>query len=233
LEDSVAMIRLAADLGTTDIVASPHASPDYAYQPELTRLRIDEIRAAAGSSVRIHQGCDFHLSFANITDAIANPRKYTINGKRYLLVEFSDFGIFPNTAQIFERMMGPGMIPVITHPERNPILQERIDDLAKWVSMGCRIQVTGASLLGRFGADARSASEELLARGLVHAIASDAHDTRHRPPDMKTPREHLSKHHGAEIARLLTVDNPGAVIAGSPIPGSTPAARRRKWYRFW
>lgn len=227
------MVRMAAQLGTTDIVASPHASPEYAFQPEVALARLAEIQAAVGDSIRIHRGCDFHLSFDNITDALANPRKYTINGKSYLLVEFSDFGVFPNTAQIFERLLGAGMVPVITHPERNQILQYKLNDLARWVEMGCLIQVTGASLLGRFGDSAKRTSEELLARGLVHVIASDAHDLEHRPPDMKTPREWLTKRHGEEIAQALTLDIPKAVIDGRGLPAVDLKGRRRKWYQFW
>lgn len=227
------MVSMAARLGTTDIVASPHASPDYAFQPEVTAARLAEIQTAAGDSIRLHRGCDFHLSFDNITDALANPRKYTINGKSYLLVEFSDFGVFPNTSQIFERLLGAGMVPVITHPERNQILQYKLDDLARWVEMGCLIQVTGASLLGRFGDSAKRTSEELLARGLVHVIASDAHDIEHRPPDMKTPREWLAKRHGEEIAQALTVEVPKAVIDGKGLPPVELKGRRRKWYQFW
>lgn len=226
------MVSMAARLGTTDIVASPHASPEYVFQPEVTGQRLTALQHAAGSTIRLHRGCDFHLSFDNITDALAHPRKYTINGLSYLLVEFSDFGVFPNTAQIFERLLAAGMVPVITHPERNQILQYKLQDLARWVEMGCLIQVTGASLLGRFGDNAKRTAEELLARGLVHVIASDAHDIQHRPPDLRSAREWLVKHQSEEIAEALTGDIPRAIIEGSQVP-AMDLRRRRKWYQFW
>ena len=53
------------------------------------------------------------------------------------------------------------MLPIVTHPERNTILQ-RIDDLARWVEMGCYVQVTAGSILGGFGRKARSSAIELL-----------------------------------------------------------------------
>ena len=75
MEDSVAMVRMAAEHGTTDLVATPHANPNYRFDPQLIEERLAEVAAASGNVLRLHSGCDFHLSYDNIQDAIANPRK--------------------------------------------------------------------------------------------------------------------------------------------------------------
>src|SRR5688500_1615002 len=115
IAESLEMLRLAAAAGTTDIVATPHASGQYAFSPELIDARIGELSAA--TEVRIHRGCDFHLQADNIEDAIAHPHKYTINHSGYLLVEFSDIAIFASTDEILSELVGAGMAPIITHPE--------------------------------------------------------------------------------------------------------------------
>ena len=74
--------------------------------------------------------------------------KYTINQDRYLLVEFSDLLIFRNTADIFGRLLEGGMISIVTHPERNQLLQQRLEEIALWVEAGACVQVTGQSLAG-------------------------------------------------------------------------------------
>ena len=84
--DSLAMLKMAADCGTTDIVASPHSDLRFAFLPELINERIDHLTGASGGVPRIHRGCDFHLSFENVQDALAFPHKYTIGGLSYLLV---------------------------------------------------------------------------------------------------------------------------------------------------
>jgi protein-tyrosine phosphatase len=231
LADSLAMVRMAASHGTGTIVASPHASPEYAYDEQTVDARIAEISAAAPDGPKIVRGCDFHLSFENIQQALVTPRKFTIGGKCYLLVEFPDLAIFPNTGDIFERLMDNGMIPVITHPERNQLLQQKIDDIAKWVERGTVVQVTAGSLLGRWGNHARQFSETLMKRRLVHCIASDAHDIKHRPPILTEAREHIEKQWGKEMGELLTVVNPGAIVEGREIERTQ--ANSRKWYRFW
>src|SRR5258708_27666996 len=149
LEESVAMVRMAAESGTTDIVATPDAKLHYAYRPELVDERIAELTEAAAGALRIHRGCDFHLYYENIQQAIENPACFTINRKRYLLVEFSDVTILDSASQAFKRMLAGGTTPVITHPERNPLLARGLDPIMEWVADGCRVQVTAESVLGR------------------------------------------------------------------------------------
>ena len=62
----MALIQMAAAAGTTDLVATPHASPAYKFDPELIRERVAELEAACGGAVSLYTGCDFHLSFDNI-----------------------------------------------------------------------------------------------------------------------------------------------------------------------
>lgn len=235
LEDSLAMLRMAAKHGTTDLVATPHASPAYRFDPEQIAREIDEISAALDGSIRLHSGCDFHLSYENIQDAINHPRKYTIDHKNYLLVEFSDLLIFRNTAEIFARLTDAGMIPVITHPERNRLLRQRLEELAAWVQAGALVQVTAQSVIGDFGRQAKEFCVVLLDRGLVHFVASDAHDCEHRPPRLDQARAWLTERRGEAVSEALCVANPLAALTGEPLQGFSTevVSASRKWYHFW
>ncbi|MFN3324491.1 MAG: tyrosine-protein phosphatase [Bryobacteraceae bacterium] len=235
LDESVEMVRMAAENGTTDIVATPHANIEFRFRPELVAERVAELRQAVGSLIQIHTGCDFHLLHDYTEDAVAHPAKYTINGKCYLMVELSDLMIFSNTDQIFQRLMDAGMIPVVTHPERNWLLQQRLPLLERWVSMGCCMQVTGQSLLGRFGSKARRFGEEMMERGLVHFIASDAHDSQDRTPRLDQAFQHVSRKYGEARAERLFRTNPRAALCGDPLPISTLDERQtpRRWFQFW
>lgn len=234
LEESLAMLEVAAASGTTDIVATPHANLQYAFDPDVVDGKIAELQKAAGGKIRIHRGCDFHLSYDNIQDALAHPARYTVNGKRYLLVEFSELLIARTTHDVFARMQAAGMTPVITHPERNSLLHRRLEQIERWVESGCLVQITAQSLLGKFGKPARDFSGELLRRRLVHVVASDAHDARRRPPRLDQAFELVARRFGPKRAERLFVVNPGAVIAGAPLePDEPDNFRPHKWYQFW
>src|SRR5215471_14064304 len=145
---AVAMCRLAAQFGTTDLVATPHANLRFAYSRERSEEKRQQLQAVVGAEPRLHLGCDFHLEYDNIEAALAQPSRFTINGNRYLLVEFSDLVISEGTSEVFARFRKAGITPIITHPERNPLLRDHHSRLAAWVRRGCLIQITGHSLLG-------------------------------------------------------------------------------------
>jgi protein-tyrosine phosphatase len=234
-EMSVAMVEMAAAGGTTDIVATPHSDSEYLFQPDLIAERRAELQAHMGDRIRIHAGCDFHLKFDNIQDALADPRKYSVNGLGWVLVEFSEMMIFPNIEEVFAQMKSAGMHVIVTHPERNWLLRKDIARLQRWLENGAYLQVTGGSLLGVFGPDARKFSEQLVTRGMVHFLASDAHDLDRRSPRLDLVRTHVAARYGEEYAEALLQTHPRAVIEGRAVePGNlAPAEPARHWFEFW
>jgi len=234
LEASLAMLKIAAAGGTTDIVATPHANTEFAFDPDVVAAKLAELSAAAGDSIRIYTGCDFHLQYENIQDALEHPTKYTINHKGYLLVEFSDLMIFNATGVIFYQLRSAGMVPVITHPERNWLLQKRFESIQRWVMEGACLQVTGQSFLGRFGKHAREFADKLMRAGLVHFVASDAHGAKDRTPDLREAFDYVTDRYGSTRAEQLFVSNPRAALEGKPLPAiNTEDVQPRKWYQFW
>ena len=231
LDDSVEMLRMAAAAGTTDIVATPHANQDYRFDPLVVEQKIGELQAAAGESPRIHFGCDFHLTLENIEDALRAPERYSIDHRGYLLVEFSDFHVPKTADQIFVRLMRAGLRPIITHPERNELLQNRVAQIEEWVAQGALLQVTGHAFLGRFGKAAKRSADEFMGRGLAHFVASDAHDTKWRTTVLNEARQYVEHRYGTEAAERVFIENPRAVLAGVPISAVPMPIRRKRW--FW
>ncbi len=234
LEESLAMVRLAAESGTTDIVASPHASLEYTFDPDVVEQKIAEVSSACQAVIRIHYGCDFHLHYDNVQDALLNPSKYTIDHKNAILVEIPEFLTVKVAGEVLGRLCAAGMIPIITHPERHALLSQCTDALLAWIGQGCRIQVTGQSLLGGFGRRARASAEDLIERGVVHFVATDAHGRKHRPPRLDEAFRRVQERWGEVAARQLFITNPAAVLAGEPVPTEVTVASRspRKWWRL-
>jgi protein-tyrosine phosphatase len=128
------------------------------------------------------------------------------------------------------KLLDSGLIPIMTHPERHPDLQKINTEFLRWVEMGCFVQVTGQSLLGRFGKLAEESAWEMVKRGLAHFVASDCHGTKDRTPRLDGAFSAVSARFGAKIADLLFVSNPLDAIAGQAIRSAV--AKRRRWYRF-
>jgi len=212
------MCRIAAADGIEHIVATPHANDRYHYDREYLVRLLDYLRQRIGNTPRLSLGCDFHLSYENLQDAMANPERYLVEGSRYLLVELSNYSIPVQIDDTFTKLQEIGITPVITHPERNPILQKTPQRILQWVELGCVVQVTASALSGRWGEPAWRAAQWLFKRDAVHVLASDAHDTKHRPPVLSEARDSAAELYGNDVARALVEDNPRAIVSGQPLP---------------
>ena len=233
-EVSLEMLRIAAEAGTTDIVATPHSNAEYEYRPALIDERIRRLNEVTGGRPLVHRGCDLHLSFDNIVEAVESPAKFSINGQRYILVECSDLHISGAMDKVLDRLLNADLVPIVTHPERNPILQKDTEKLRGWVNQGCLVQVTALSVMGGFGKRALASAQKLLGEGLVHVIASDAHDPVHRHPRLDEAFGSIAANYGDDIADLLFQSNPARIIRGQFVAGGKVAvAAPGKWWQFW
>lgn len=232
LDDSVAMMEAARRHGTAVLVASPHASPAFAYDRARAEQLLDALRARAPSGLQLILGCDFHLTFTNVEQALRSPADFAINGRCWLLMELSELTVFANTGALWRRLEDAGLRIILTHPERNALLRQRFDQIEQWVSEGRYMQVTAGSLLGDFGNAAQRFAIRMLDAGLAHFVASDAHDLRHRPPRLDLAFHWLVRRYGEAYARRLVVDHPRCAVEGLPVDleGFRPP-RRLPWWR--
>ena len=232
LETSVKMVEVAARDGITHIVCTPHANHRFAFNRERNEELLEQIQQRIGGQVTLGLGCDFHLSWDNIQDALDNPSRYTINGKKYLLVEFSDTIIPESINDSFFELTIVKQKPIITHPERNPVLQRHPERLAEWIRDGALVQVTAGSLTGRFGRTAKATAEKFLDRNWVHFLATDAHNLESRPPILSHGHKILADRWGQETADRLCIHNPRAAFLGEDL-GEQPAATHLKVRDDW
>src|SRR6266853_5986663 len=218
MEESAAMAESAIADGITHIVATPHSSDEYFFDFAHVRQLRDELQAKAGNRLKIVTGCDFHLNPENLEALRKDPRHYCINQRDFLLVEFNEYSIPPAMDRTLHEIQLSGVQPVITHPERNAILRSRPERLKKWIRQGCFAQVTGGALSGGFGAGSQQDALRWVGEGLIHFVASDAHNTRSRPLRLQAAYNVVVDRFGEEKARALFHDNPLAAFEGRELP---------------
>ncbi|MGB2642093.1 MAG: CpsB/CapC family capsule biosynthesis tyrosine phosphatase [Candidatus Acidiferrum sp.] len=237
-ETSLAMAECAIADGITRVVATPHSSSEYRFDYLRVRSLRDELQVKIGSRLILATGCDFHLNPENLTALRGDPPRFCINQHDYLLVEFNEYSIPPSMNQTLHEIQLMGLRPIITHPERNTILRKQTERLARWVRLGCCVQVTAGSLEGVFGESAQKDAWRWLSAGLVHIVASDAHNSRRRPLKLSPAFELVREQCGEEKARAVFVENPMAVFEGRdlphvfPLPEEIEQPRRKRFFFF-
>ena len=237
-EISAEMCRMAAADGITHLVATPHCNYRYKFDPEVNRAKLAEVQAEVGEAPKLLLGCDFHLSYENIRELIDHRGSYCINQSDYVLVEFGDQFVPDFFDRVFYEIQCAGLVPILTHPERNPVFQRLPGLLYRWATKGCLVQVTAKSYTGGFGHRPQELAEQWLEQNLINFFATDAHDLKHRPPILSECFQKVSERMGKENAELTLQKNPEAVIQGRPLPPgpqpleSRPGKRKRSWFSF-
>ena len=223
-EMTLEMCRLAMQDGITHIVATPHCDAQFDYDREHFTDMLATLSEVADGRLTFSIGCDFHVTPHNVAEALANPQRFAIGDSQYLLVEFDHHGIPVNASELLMALTSRGMVPIITHPERNAFLIKHPETVLRFIEAGCLVQVTANAFTGFWGTKSRKAAEWLLDREAIHVVASDAHDLKLRPPVLSDARDRVATLVGVEIADALVKHNPAAIVAGQHVPVS-PAHR--------
>jgi protein-tyrosine phosphatase len=218
-EIAVEMVKMAEADGITHMVATPHANYEFDYNRESHAARLAELQAKVGSGIELILGCDFHLSCDNVDDAMKNTGRYTIGTTRYLVIELSDLLVPSQIPNQLLQLTSRGLTPILTHPERNPVLQGKPDHVREWAEMGMLVQLTANAFSGKWGKGVQKLANAFAEKGLVHVLASDAHGTNHRRPVLSEARKAVARSFGDAFATAFVETNPMAIIHNQPLRG--------------
>jgi protein-tyrosine phosphatase len=229
-EQSLELARAAVADGVEAIAATPHVRDDYPTTAETMERGVASLRtslASSGIELTLLPGGELALDRLDAYDA-KELRRYGLGGNEsYLLVE-TPYRAWPlDLGDRIFRLAVAGITAVLAHPERNDAVQEDPGRLEPLVRAGALVQLTAASVDGRFGRRAAGTAQVLLERGLAHLVASDAHAPSIRAVGMSAAAEALG---GGALARWLTVDVPRAIVDGTTVPARPADQRRRAWW---
>ena len=235
LEEALAMAEVAIADGTTHAIATAHANYHFSFVPEQAAALCAEVQSRLGGRLQVACGCEVHLSFENVGMVLANPRLYSLNGSRYVLCEFPEFFERHAMMSVLDRFRALALVPVLAHPERNPVFQRDPDLLLEYLRLGCLSQVTASSFHGRFGKVAQQFSHDLLQQGRIHLVASDGHSADKRSPRLGRAQEWIEQQQGPELAAMLCAGNPMSVWLDRALaytPSLSAGRKKSLWSRL-
>jgi protein-tyrosine phosphatase len=219
MDGTLAMARAAVADGSGVVVATPHVSWTFPHNTAaVIAAKLREVRAALADAkieLDVRAGAEVEVTRA-VQLADADLRALRLGGGPWLLVEcpveaYSSSAVAAGMRSLTAR----GHRVVLAHPERCRAFQGDPDALKALVADGMVTCITAAVLSGRFGTAARGFATALLHTGLVHVVASDAHDAGRRSPRLRSELEAAGL--GAHAATLACAA-PAAILAGTNVP---------------
>jgi protein-tyrosine phosphatase len=134
---------------------------------------------------------------------------------------------------LFFEILLAGFVPILTHPERLIWIESGYGIIQTLAERGVWMQITSGSLLGKFSRRARYWAERMLSEGLVHILATDAHDNLKRPPDLVEGCLAAEMLVGAEATEHLVITRPSSVLENqllrAEIPLQKPISAGERW----
>jgi protein-tyrosine phosphatase len=229
IEDSLALARAAVAAGTHTIVATPHVSWHYPNDPEkIVRLtaELNNRLSAEGIELEVQAGAEIAMTRAG--EVQGELESLSLGGGSWVLLEPPFSPLATGLEGVVAELRSAGRQVVIAHPERCPAFHRDPAALASLVRAGALSSITAGSLVGRFGGEVRRFARRLVAEGLAHNVASDAHDALKRPPGMS---DELREAGLGELSDWLTSAVPGAILNGEEIPPRPVAVSRQGRFR--
>ncbi|MBB4661650.1 tyrosine-protein phosphatase [Conexibacter arvalis] len=228
LEASVALARRQVAAGVDTVVATPHVSAAYpdvdAAAADAAAERLRERLAAERIELRLLTAGELAADRAvRLEDG--ELERLRLGDGPWLLVE-APLGVREVGFDVLMRQLrARGHEILIAHPERSPDFRRRPEVLRGLVADGMRVQATAGAFDGRFGGLVQRTARGLLEAGLVHVVASDAHDDRVRAPGLASALEAVGA--DPDQVRSLTETAPAAILAGTELPAAPRLAARR------
>jgi protein-tyrosine phosphatase len=234
MDIAVQMARRWVADGVSVVACTPHILPGL-YQNTGPAIRdavasLQQTLDAESIALRLVTGADNHI-VPDFVAGLASGHLLSLADSRYVLVEPPHHVAPARIEDLFFSILVAGYVPVLTHPERLSWLKSRYEMVQRLARNGVWMQLTAGSLTGAFGGNALYWSERMLDEGIVHILASDAHDVERRPPALALGWEAAAKRVGSVEAEHLVLTRPQGILANCQ-PSELPMPDGILWQFF-
>ncbi len=233
MEQSVRMAEVAAKDGISAVIATPHFNDKYPTDPFIIKEKVIQLNQKLeekGISLQVLPGMESHFSYEYI-ELLQKGKLLTLGtNSKFVFLELPFQQIPHRLDHLVYQIKMAGYSPIIPHPERTLIFHERPHKLYELVKNGVITQVNAGSVLGFFGNKVRKFTKEMFEHGLLHILASDAHDDKKRPPRLSEGYIEIAELVGKSYVNMMK-ENAKNIAYGKDFWVEEPIRPHKK--KFW
>jgi protein-tyrosine phosphatase len=213
--ESVRLARHLADQGVKAVVCTPHFSELFPTPCVVALERHQRLRAELNAlGVQLETSVAAEVSPPYALEAPLERLATRTIGSRYLLVELVRDTTAVTALQVFERLVGGGLVPIFAHPERCAAMQRDLALLDDARAAGALTQIVAPSLGGRWGDDVWATAWALVESGRADLLASDSHSASSSAPQLGAVAGLVEQRCGRGLRERLTESTPARVLGG-------------------
>lgn len=234
IEDTMHMLKEAKKVGFTDIICTPHYMEGYYEVPcKEISSKISQIRdLAEGINIKIHQGNEIYAN-ENIIEYIKSGQATSLNGSRYVLIEFPMQTKPINMDQVIYLLLQAGKVPIVAHPERYSYVRENPNMLLEYIEQGVLFQTNYGSIIGMYGNEIKETAKKLLTHNMIHFLGSDNHRVNTVYKNIPEALKILEKLVGEDKVQELTTENPECILNNEEIEIDEPIELKKNLFGSW
>lgn len=187
LDMSIEMLKIAEKDKTHKIIVTPHffrGKYENVFNDVLVHVKnLNEFCLSNDIDVKLYPGQEVMVDKYTL-DLYKDGTIHGLNDSRYLLIELP-MDVLPSDAlDIIYELKLLGVVPILAHPERYLYIASDLSGINRFIEEGCLFQLNTTSLLGFMGKQGQKTAYHLLDNGICNFIASDAHSTGKRCPNL-------------------------------------------------
>ena len=213
ISESVELLKKLKCVGFNNVILTPHFILDSTYNSnyesnikiynELKERLIDE-----NIDINIYLGNEIFID-KNVPTLLEKNIITSLNGTKYVLVEFPMHNKLLNLEDILYEIRSKGYEVVIAHPERYDAFKEDYSIVDTLREDGFLFQSNYSSILGYYGKDSIKLLKYMLKRHYIDFLGTDIHriEKTYVIDNFKKIEKHIIKVTGSEYYNKIQLNN--------------------------
>lgn len=178
IEDSINILREAANAGFTKICCTPHyIDPQYikvksenAEKLELLKEKLKE----ENIDIELYLGNEIYIN-DNMKELLDKEKVSTIANTNYVLVELPLTQKLLGAEEMIDDLIFAGYTVILAHPERYVYAQKDLKYFDSFIERGVYLQGNYESIIGKYGKGAEKVLKKLLKDKKIDLMSTDVH----------------------------------------------------------
>lgn len=226
VEEAEKMMSIMQEDGISGVVATSHRNHLIDFKPskdyDASIKEIIEIAKNKYPAFNIYRGAEFFVREGYL-EIVDNPiYDFKIQGTNYVLLEFPTDSSYETISDAVYEFSIRGFRPIIAHIDKYRAIwsnEERVENLRR---EGAYVQITGATLVGKYGKTMKKTMKGLVKKGHVDFIGSDGHSPERRRPLLKRSYRVVARMCSKAEADRIFNENPRTMLAGGIVKKKKP-----------